>query len=41
MHRVIDWMHSNTGKLIRGLLPDDQAMCTPSPYTAPKLEINW
>ena len=30
-----------SGKLVRGLLPDDQAMYTPAPYTAPKLEINW
>jgi cytidyltransferase-like protein len=27
--------------LVRGLLPDDRAMYTPAPYTAPKLEINW
>ena len=30
-----------SGKLVRGLLPDDQAMYTPTPYMAPKLEINW
>ena len=35
-----DYAHVSS-TLVNGLLPEDQVMYTPTPYTPPKLEINW